>query len=208
MENQSEAPRQIAPESVDETLPKTSPSKLPIILLVILLLFLFGAGGIFFGKFLYTTQNIPIPTLAPKPTKISTTTPTIYTEATPTASWKIYKNDDLEFKYPNNWTESGYVISSADPKIRLVVSPRDGTLMVECMQQTTTENKNNLYLKKFSAVTTGARCSGEDPTAREIWVIPKASAYTPGISYQYSSSETAKAELIFDQILFTFKFTQ
>ena len=118
-----------------------------------------------------------------------------------------YISSDLTFKYPADWTKSGdFALVSAAPKIRLVIIPKGNTLMNECMAQTSVETKGTLTIKKFSRVTTGAMCKTADATPREIWVIPSPDAYSPGISFEYSSTQGAQAEAIFNQILSTFKF--
>jgi len=74
------------------------------------------------------------------------------------------------------------------------------------MQEMSTETKGNLFIKKFSRVTTGEMCATSDSTPREIWIMKSPSIYAPGVSYKYSSTEEPQAEAIFDQILSTFKF--
>lgn len=72
---------------------------LPLILGGIILLSLFTLGGVILGKYLYAPQKpMAQPTLAPKPTLISTPTPT----PDPTTNWKKYTNTvmGIEFRYP------------------------------------------------------------------------------------------------------------
>jgi len=126
-----------------------------------------------------------------------------------TANWKTYRNNDLSFRYPQEWSVSSvsdYVITSDLQKISLIITPSDSTLMNECMQEISTETKNNLTIKKFSRVITGEMCATSDPTPREIWVMKSPTVYAPGISYNYSSLEGSRAEAIFNQILSTFRF--
>lgn len=172
-----------------------------IIVIGILLIALVGAGVFYLGG-QTSPKSTPSPVVSPTPQPIST--PSIAKDET--KDWKTYTNNDLEFKYPSNWNISGQVITSTSPKIRVVIVPKDGTLMNECMQEVSEETKNTLFVKKFERVTTGAMCQSSDPSPREIWVVPSKDAYSPGISYGYSANESAQAEEIFDQILSTFRF--
>ncbi|OGG12018.1 hypothetical protein A2Z00_03215 [Candidatus Gottesmanbacteria bacterium RBG_13_45_10] len=127
-------------------------------------------------------------------------------QASNNANWKTYTSSDLSFKYPPEWTLEGMVISSSSPKIRIVAVPKTETLMNECMQLTGTENTLGLTVKKFVRVTKGEACATGDTTPRENWVIPSATAYAPGISFEYSETQATAAGELFTQILSTFKF--
>ncbi len=60
-------------------------------------------GGIFIGKYLNTSPNIPVKEIIPIPTLYSSQTVTSIPD--PTANWKIYRNDAIgfQFKYPSLW---------------------------------------------------------------------------------------------------------
>ena len=173
---------------------------------IVIIVTLFVIGGLVGAFYLGKVSN--------KPTKVPDITPSIYQSQPlsisptpdPTANWKTYKDQSISFKYPQEWSLSGYLIISNSPKIRLAVTPKESTLMNECMEMTSTETKNSVFIKRFKRVTTGAMCETSDSTPQEIWVIPSATSYSPGISYRYSSTESAQAEPIFDQILSTFRF--
>lgn len=178
-----------------------------LIFLIIGILIIAGVGG----YVIYTNYSNNRSRITPSqnPVIISQTPqPTPSPSPDETANWKIYTNKDIYFKYPSDWNISGSVITSNLPKIRLVITAKDGTLMNECMEKISEESKDNLFLKRFTRVTTGAMCGGTDPSPREIWVIPSKDAYAPGISYEYSATESKQAEEIFNQIISTFKFTQ
>lgn len=207
---------------------------LPLILIGIVLMILIAGGAFYLGR---TTKNSgdisnsPTPLSSPSDqvacaqdakqcpdgSYVARTGPKCEFAACPAVSdkisnWKVYEgNGSLTFKYPSDWEIEPYtnnnVISSNSPKIKLVVVPKDSTLMNECMEEVSVKTKNELTVKKFSRVTTGEMCSTTDSNPREIWIVPSKEAYSPGISYQYSAAEAAQAEEIFDQILITFKFT-
>ena len=173
------------------------------VLIVILIAALVG------GYFVYSNfqTKTPTSTIQPSPSPADET-------ANPDsigANWKTYTNKGIYFEYPSDWNISPYtdntIIISSSPNIKLVVVPKDGTLMNECMQEVSEEIKNGLTIRKFTRVTTGAMCSTTDSNPREIWVVPSKGAYSPGINYQYSAAEDKQAEEIFNQILSTFKFT-
>lgn len=172
------------------------------VLIVILIALIVG------GYLLYQKQTKPVvfqPVAQPSPSPVISSAPT---GAGETANWKTYTNKNLSFKYPSEWSVNGVVITSNSPKVRMVVAPKDSTLMNECMERTGEETKNGLIVKRFTRVTTGAMCSTSDSSPREIWVVPSKDVYAPGISYEYSVTEGQQAEEILDQILSTFKFTQ
>lgn len=160
--------------------------------------------GFYLGVFYKQTSSVApskVPSIPPKPSPTDET-----------ANWKTYANKGVYFKYPSDWNISPYtddsVITSSSPKIKLAMVPKTGTLMNECMREISEQIiRDGLAIKKFTSVTSGAMCSVTDPTLREIWVVPGKSSYSPGISYQYSATESAQAEEIFNQILSTFKFT-
>lgn len=162
-------------------------------IIVVLLLILVGAGAYLLGVQRRFIQK-PSPSPAPTPT------------SDPTANWKTYISSDMTFKYPSNWTISGFVITSDTKKISIYIAPKDSTLMNECMQETSSAAGNGYFVRRFSRISSGKMCQTDDTTAREIWVIPTKSAYSPGIAFRYSSSDSVYAESVFGQILSTFKF--
>ena len=186
----------------------TAPTRHPLHKTPILLafLFIFFVAAAFFVGIYYQGMNkkTEVAQISPTPQQ---PTPTL----DPTADWKTYTNNGISLKYPSNWNispdTSNTLISSNSPKIRLVVAAKDGTLMNECMQEISNETKNGLTMRKFSRETTGAMCSTADSSPREILVFPSKDDYSPGISYQYSATESKQAEEIFNQILSTFTFT-
>ena len=131
-------------------------------------------------------------------------TPTPTTD--PTANWKIYTNNELSFKYPPSWTAETHRIIANNPNIVIYIATGGSTLMNECMKLEKIEKKDNLVIKKFAGITAGEMCSTNDVNSREIWIIPSENAYSPGISYNYSTKDNPQAEDLFDLILSTFKF--
>lgn len=173
-------------------------SPITIILIIITLLSLTLSSYLLLTKNQGVSPNAPTPTATPATTQPATDL---------TANWQTYNSSDLSFKYPANWVRSdNLTITSVSPKIRLVIIPKDGTLMNECMKKTSTEIKKDYTLRKFQRVTTGAMCAIQDPTSKEAWIMPSPSTYSPGVLYDYSSTETTEAESLLDQILATFKF--
>jgi hypothetical protein len=76
------------------------------------------------------------------------------------------------------------------------------------MEETSAETKNNLAVRKFSRVTTGVMCNTTDSTPREIWVTKTRGSSAPGMSLEYSSTESPQTEKLFGQILGTFRFLE
>jgi len=124
----------------------------------------------------------------------------------PTANWKTYTNNELSFKYPPSWTAETHRIIANNPNIVIYIAAGGSTLMNECMKLEKIEKKDNLVIKKFAGITAGEMCSTNDVNSREIWIIPSENAYSPGISYNYSTKDNPQAEDLFDLILSTFKF--
>jgi hypothetical protein len=173
-------------------------SPITIILVVITLLSLALSSYLLLTKNQSVSPNTTTPSITPAITQPATDL---------TANWQTYNNSDLSFKYPASWVRSdNLTITSINPKIRLVIVPKNGTLMNECMKETSTEIKKDYTLRKFQRVTTGAMCATQDPTPKEAWIMPSLSTYSPGVLYYYSSTETTEAESLLDQILATFKF--
>lgn len=185
----------------------------PVLILVGILTIAAVVGGAYYFGYDHGWEKSVITSPSPSdanPVPNSTGANREPTGSTETANWKIYTNNGIYFKYPTDWSIAPYtsdtLITSNSPKIKLNIAPKNGTLMNECMQQSSIETKNNLTIKKFTRVTTGAMCSGSDSDLKEIWVIPSQDAYSPGISYQYSAAEASQAEQVFNQILSTFRF--
>lgn len=124
------------------------------------------------------------------------------------SNWKTYTNKALSFKYPANWITNGpFVLTGTSPSIRIAVS-ENSTLMNECMQETSVENKTGFVLRKFKRVVTGEACSGGDASELETWVVKSADSFGPGIIITYSANDSALANPIINNILSTFKFSQ
>lgn len=207
----------VQPQPVPILPPKKS--KLPLIVILLVAIVLIGVGGIYAVKRLgqpkvctleaklcsdgsSVGRTGPNCEFAPCPTQVSSATPT----PDETVNWKTYSNNDLSFKYPQNWNLVNARIEGSDPKVTIYIVDKSSTLMNECMQLLSTEDQNGVYLKRFSRVVTGEMCSTNDATPREIWIVPKKDSYTPGVSYLYSATEETQALAIFDQILSTLKF--
>lgn len=172
---------------------------------ILIVLLIAAAVG---GYLIYQKQTKP--SIVPQSVTQSSPSPvasSVATSSAETTNWKTYKDNNLSFKYPSEWsTSTRSIITANSPKIRLSVIPNDSTLMNECMEEKSTETKNALVVKKFKRVTVGAMCATSDSTAREIWIMKHETIYAPGVSYVYSSTESLQAETIFDQILSTLKF--
>lgn len=194
-------------------------SKLPLIIILLIAFVLIGVGGVYAVKRLGQPKVCTLEAkICPDGSSVGrtgpncefATCPTQVASATPTpeetVNWKTFSNNDLSFKYPQNWNLVNARIEGSDPKVTIYTVDKSSALMNECMQLLSTEEQNGVYLKKFSRVVIGEMCSANDTTPREIWVVAQKDSYTPGISYLYSVTEETRALKIFDQILSTFKF--
>jgi len=225
--------QEVAPPTQPEpvtTVPAQLPKKNNLLTIVIpacrqagclIVILLVGIGGVYAGiqigkKQVMMKPSPVIPTIIPtqvlEPTTIPTQVPETTNIPTPddTTNWKTYTNSDLTFRYPSTWDASKTLpsrIEGSNLSVTIDVVDKNSTLMNECMQITSTNTNNGVVVKKFSRVTTGEMCSTNDGTPREIWIVPRQDAYTPGISFRYSSVDEANATKIFGQILSTFKFT-
>jgi hypothetical protein len=164
----------------------------------LMVLALVGVGAYYLGFRKTASFSAPEPT----PTQTPTSTPD------PTADWKTYKNSELSFKYPQDWTTEEIRIIGTNPEVIISVATKDSSLMTECMKLDTTEKESKFVIKKFSRITTGEMCSTSDSSPREIWVVPTEDDYSPGISYRYTSKDNPEAENILNQILSTFEFIE
>lgn len=165
-----------------------------------------GAFGFWVYQEKIVKKRVPLPSLSltpSLPSPITAPSP----ESTIPPDWKTYSNNELSFKHPPDWiTEINRIIATSLDIVIYIVT-KDSTLMNECMKLDTTEKKNGFVIKKFSRVTTGAMCSTNDSSRREIWVVPTENDYSPGINYSYTVKDNPQAKNIFNQILSTFKFT-
>jgi len=112
----------------------------------------------------------------------------------------------MTFQYPPEWAITGNLIATTSPKIKLVVTPKNSTLIAECMQQVGAMTQPDYIVKKFIRITTGEACATGDATPRELWVVPSVNATAPGISFSYSATEATQAGQLFTQLLDAFKF--
>lgn len=127
----------------------------------------------------------------------------------PTASWKTYKNQDVNFKYPSDWKLDSTNKISSISGVNIIIIPSNSTAMNECMKNDETKIVNDLTIKNFSRVNSGEMCQGGDLTQKESWIVKKdGNGYAPGIQYQYKTSADGFAEKIFSQILSTFRFAE
>lgn len=180
----------------------------PVLILVGILVLATVAGGVYlFSQFQASKLQPPNPVVTSQtPSPTTSASSPVPNGTGETANWKTYTNKDLSFKYPSDWSVDDTVITATSPRVKIVIVSEDSTLMNECMEKIAEEIKNSLVVKKFARVITGAMCSTSDSTPREIWIVPSKDAYSPGISYGYSATESQQAEEIFDQILSTFRF--
>ncbi len=118
MDNLPIPPEQNLEQPVVPPPPKINPMFIigGLILIAIIL-----TGGIFIGRYLNTSQNIPaqeitpIPSVTPRvipsvtPSETPSPTPTITTIPDPTANWKTYSDPNYKFSidYPSGWKIQG-----------------------------------------------------------------------------------------------------
>ena len=201
IQNPTQEPVQSPPEI---NVPQPKPNYLIIVIFSILGIILLASIIFLYFQNQQLKKQAVIQNVSPTIQQSSPTSQIIPPDET--SSWKTYSNADFSFKYPPDWTIDGNLITSTSPKIKSVIVPSNSTLMNECMQEVSSQTVGNVFIKKFTRVTTGAMCTTSDSTPREIWIIPSATKYTPGVIFDYSSTESSQAESIFDQILSTFKF--
>lgn len=169
---------------------------------MILLLFSVFLAVLYFAKEYFLN---PKPESTPTPISISTPSPT----PDETAMWKIYSDNNLSFKYPQEWTlTSEKLIESSSPSAKLRIFGESNAMSNKCMEEDSTQTQDGLLIIKYSANKTVTTCSsvvtGEE---KEIWIIKEdKEGYGPGIILSYSMSDSIEIEKIFDQILLTFEF--
>jgi hypothetical protein len=198
---------QEATQEIDGQTPKILRQKPPLPIKMILkksLPILFLLTVILLTTFMYNRRKEQS-VLTPEPTP----TPSL----DETANWKIYRNEDLSFRYPPSWQLIDNNIEGYHPRVTIDVVEKDASfkesLFNECMYSIT-DVINGLIITRFTPVTTGDMCSTNESSRmeqRDIWIIPHEDVYSPGISFRYSAKEQNEAEGIFNQILSTFRFT-
>lgn len=183
-----------------------------LIFAAIILLLVVGAGGIFLGKSLNTSQPSAQPTVAPLPTQ----TPTLTFDIT--AGWKTYSNTlaKFEIKYPAEWKEktspsSGLpVFYSADEKEVLFYNfgPKGGMSMENTIDNFCKgrhmKEVRRLFLDNFPAV----YCQDPtlDPNRIFNQVLVQKDDFQIEINGDFAREDSENSLKIFDQILSTFKF--
>lgn len=152
-----------------------------------------GAIAIFVLGFVISQNNQAFPSKTP------------ITISSPASSLYTYSTNELFFRYPASWIRSeSNLVMSGEQGIRIVVIEKGSSFVNECMQLDSTENVNNIEIKRFSRVVFGEMCTSTDTSPREIWVN-RSGFEGPGIIYYYSSSSATQAEPYFNQILSTFQ---
>lgn len=127
------------------------------------------------------------------------------------ANWKTYTNQkhQISFKYPLEWNpipnQPALILG---PKEERLSFNEDGSLMNECMEDTSVSEvniANTIFTKKtFKGIKFGAACAGDALGKKEVWIQPKSKQF--GLQFEYLDSNAQEAEKIFNQILSTFKF--
>lgn len=191
-------------------------------------------GGIFIGRYLNTSQNIPVKEIVPTPTLYPS--PTVTSIPDPTANWKTYMDGRFNFSvkypgewntlpFPDNWEPGAWLIlayssdsktSSIEGKISGVVEGQSTAFMVSVYNksQVTVKNLENLALGKNSEKTEqtinqikGLLIVNEERTnaIEKLFVIEKED-YTFVIQLFWRKGKL-EDEKTLDRILSTFKFT-
>lgn len=192
---------QVEPQPQSAGMETDGKSKMVKIALILLIFSIFLAV-LYFAKEYFLNPK-PEPTLTP--ISISTPSPTPDT----TVGWNMYDDNDMSFKYPQEWTlTSEKLIESSSPSAKLQVFEKDDAMSTKCMKEDDVQTLSGLLVKKYSASQTTGTCSsvvtGDE---KEIWVVRESgNGYGPGIILSYSMSDTTEIEKIFDQILLTFEF--
>ncbi len=220
-----EVPMNVPPvENNPPTVPPTpkTKSKLMPILLIVLILAILGVGGVYAYKnfFAKETEATPTPISTPESTP------------DPTADWKTFVTKDkiVTFKYPSDWTVEqsttsegwGKEITTAslkNDKFELIVGVAN-SFMNECMEE---ESKQNITLSgatfvkryfKRIVLEGNEACSNSNYLGNlEIWLAPtiinkEPYNYQYGLLFYYNSTNKSEGEILFDQILSTFKFNE
>lgn len=146
-----------------------------------------------------------------KPKTVITPTPSASTSST-TAS---YISNQFSFSLPQGWTTTNPNPSNStfdsngqiqSDTLRLTVvdtsQPYNGLECVEPTKKVTRKIGNKSLAITYYSGIEGGMC--DNPTLRVITFVPAGDFL---VSYLYDQANTKNAELVFDQILLTFKFT-
>lgn len=185
-----------------------------MILAIILLLLAIGVLGFFIFRNIQNDQTTAETT--PTPTTIPTPTPD------PTESWKIYTNTKIgfSFKYPEGWTEKGPEAANDTTIVYINSDEKFGTGPEQLWYFVWTTAVNKLpdrqYTKGLINNYTSYKTTDEPSRfgALGYFLTKDEKQYIGVFLTPYNSVKTAafpsqdKYEVIFDQILSTFKFIE
>jgi len=198
---------------------QTKKNNFLVILLSVLLLISLGITGFF----AYQTQKLTKELKEFKNQNLATPTPEpestfpMYTEPSPdpTANWKTYKNtsSNYEIKYPTEWK----VVNQSAGSIGVVVANsryieiglgegKSGTIGIEELQLIPPSEETNLNTTKVVGNIT-LRCNGKFTNDTKTWCWIKVPGQEKYLNIQVFKTNDENINLILDQILSTFKFT-
>ena len=219
MENQAMQNNSITPVNPIVQIEQTKKNNFLVILLSVLLLISLGITGFF----AYQTQKLTKELKEFKNQNLATPTPEpestfpMYTEPSPdpTANWKTYKNtsSNYEIKYPTEWK----VVNQSAGSIGVVVANsryieiglgegKSGTIGIEELQLIPPSEETNLNTTKVVGNIT-LRCNGKFTNDTKTWCWIKVPGQEKYLNIQVFKTNDENINLILDQILSTFKFT-
>ena len=182
--------------------------------LVILLSSLLILSCLIAGFFAYQTQNL-VKELNNLKTNTPKVEPTPVTTPDPIADWKTYINtsSNYQIKYPNDWKVTNQSAGSlgevvADSRyIEIGLGEgKSGVLGLEELQIIPPSEELNLNTTKVVGNLT-LRCNGKFTTDTKTWCWVKVPNQEKYLNIQLFKNSNETANLLLDQILSTFKFT-
>lgn len=213
-------PPQVTPPAVSPVLPKKN--NLVVILLSVFLVITLLISGYLFLQVQNLTKQLAQLQAQPTPIPLSTEIPSPTPD--PTANWKTYKDENIkvQFKYPSNWKYE--VINSKSnagfnyTQITLAKTeyfdpiPKGKPLIMITVSNTTDQNLLSVY--QNTKITGDIKVDDIPAEVRQhnsASVDSKYITFTKGEqSFEIESSlhtQSAEQEIILNQILSTFKFT-
>lgn len=223
MENQT--PTEQFNQSVSETVIQTEnlqkKSNFIVILLSSLLIISILIAGFFAFQNQKLVKELKLLRIQPNPVTEATILPTIEpiisisTTPPPTLHWKFYTNtsSNYQIKYPSDWkviNQSAGSMGLAEADARYVEiglgEGKSGTIGIEELQIIPPSEEANLNVIKVVDNLT-MRCNGNYTTDSKAWCWIKVPNQDKYLNIQFFKNSNAETNIILEQILSTFKFT-
>jgi hypothetical protein len=218
MENQTPVLQEVTPQVVLEQ-PKQS--NFLIILLSIISIISLSIAGFFAFQNQKLVKELKLLRIQPNPVTEATILPTIEptisisTTPPPTLHWKFYTNtsSNYQIKYPSDWkviNQSAGSMGLVGPDARYIEigigEGKSGTLGIEEQQIIPPSEEINLTTTKAIGNLT-MRCNGDFTTEARAWCWIKVPNQDKYLNIQFFKNSNAEMNIILEQILSTFKFT-